>query len=320
MDFIQSVGRLAETGHEPRIDKILEKYGLQVDINTTYVDIGLDEKHPVLRFGDMMAGFQKAGKVKEMWLQDHNATDFRLFWQHLRARRPRHPVYEHHQHRLDKCIPMYLHADEGTGQKRKGLMILQVQPILGKGSRRADDINFSGSTFLSRMLYSVISAKLFSKNKSVLYKLLDHWADDFARYFYSGIPVVINGRAERLYPIVLGLKGDWQGLIKLGRLNRSFLRDSPQKPCPPGICHLCQAGRSGYPWNEFDSRAAWLVDPHALDDEPWRYPSPLLKIPCDVKARFFMVDIFHTCHKGLMGDFAASALETWHCDGLKFHA
>ena len=312
-EFLNSLGRLSETGHEHRLGTILEKHGLQASIETSYVNVGLPDLHPVLRFQDVLAGFEKAGKVRQMLMQDHNFEDFRVFWQHLQKHRGEHPVFQQHGHHLEHCIPMFLHADEGTGQKRKGLMVLQVQPVLAQGSRRAEDVNLSGSTFMTRMLYSVMSGRLYSKKKAVLDKLLEHWAEDFTTYFYSGIRVVIDGKTTRVYPIVLGLKGDWQGLIKLGKLNRSFLRDSPQKDCPPGICHLCQAGRAGFPWNKFDSRAEWLVDPHALDDEPWRQPSPLLRIPCDVKARFYMIDIFHTCHKGIMGDFAASALDPWYC-------
>ena len=318
MDFLTSVARLSETGHEHRLPAILEQHGLQADIKTSFVDIGLPDLHPVLRFQDMVAGFGKAGKATKMILQDHGLDDFAVFWQNLKHSRPTHPVYDQHANHLERCVPMFLHADEGTGQKRKGLMILQVQPALAKGSRRAADINFSGSTFVTRMLYSVLSTHLYNKNKAVLYKLLDHWATDFVNLFYAGVLVVIHGKRQRIYPVVLGLKGDWQGLIKLGRLSRSFLRNSPNKEFPPGVCHLCQAGRAGFPWNKFDARAEWLLDPHALDDEPWQHPSPLLKIPCDVRAGFFMIDIFHTCHKGLMGDFAASALETWWSNGISF--
>ena len=311
MEFLTSVARLSETGHEHRLPAVLEQHGLQAEIQTSFVNIGLPDLHPVLRFQDMMAGFGKAGKAKRMLLQDHDFPDFAVFWQNLRHHRPRHPVYEVHGAHLERCIPMFLHADEGTGQKRKGLMILQVQPVLAKGSRRAADINFSGSSFVTRMLYSVLSTHLYNKNKPVLYKLLEHWANDFENLFYNGCSVVVEGKKQRIFPIILGLKGDWQGLIKLGKLNRSFLRDSPQQAFPPGVCHLCQAGRAGFPWNKFDARAEWLIDPHALDDEPWQHPSPLLKIPCDERAWFFLIDIFHTCHKGVMGDFAASALDAW---------
>ena len=70
------------------------------------------------------------------------------------------------------------------------------------------------------------------------------------------------------------------------------MRDSPSNPSSPEICHLCQAGRAGFPWHHFGDNAAWLLDPQAEYDEPWVHPSPLLLIPCEAGAKFFMIDVF----------------------------
>ena len=142
-EFLESMGRLSETGHEHRLATILEKYGLQAPIETSYVNVGLPDLRPVLRFQDVLAGFEKAGQVRKMLLQDHTFEDFRVFWQNLRTHRGQHPVFRHHQQHLEKCIPMFLHADEGAGQKRKSLLVPQVQPVLAQGSRRAEDVNLA---------------------------------------------------------------------------------------------------------------------------------------------------------------------------------
>ena len=310
--FLEELARLHTTGHEHRLEVLLERYGLQAPIKTSFYDIGLARQHPVLRIQDVLQGLSKAGKLEEIFLQHHTWEDFREFWSLFRNHRPRHPVFSRHPDpdSLSRCVPIFLHADEGSGQKKKGLLVLQFQPVLAKGSRRSSDLNFAGNTFLNRVVYAVLSTTLYNRKNAVLYQLLDHWAADLSCVFESGVPVIIEGKKVTLFPIVLGLKGDLQGLIKCGRLNRSFLRDAPASLNPPGICHLCQAGRNGFPWHRTDIHAEWLRDPHAFDDEPWSVPSPLLKIPCDLGAKFFLVDVFHTAHKGIMGDFAANCLVT----------
>ena len=315
-EFLKSLARLSETGHEHRMGALLEKHGLQAEMTTTWVDIGLASCHPVLRIQDFLRGLSKADKVKEVFLQGHSFADFEAFWKLYAKKDACHPVFTNHGHRLKYAVPLYLHADEGTGQKKKGLLVLQFQPILSKGSRRAADLNTGGSTYLTRALYSVLRVQLYSKKKQVLYKLLESWADDWHSAFFDGIEITVSKRVHRLYPIVLGLKGDWQGLIKIGRLTRHFLRDAPLNPHPVGVCHLCQAGRVGFPWHHNDVDAAWLADVDPEGDLPWLQPSPLLKIPHSSGPQFFLIDIFHTLHKGIYGDFAASALVPvathWH--------
>ena len=206
------------------------------------------------------------------------------------------------------CLCIFI-AMRARGPTKKGLLIMQFQCIMGKGSRRAADLNLAGSTYVTRLLYTVLRQHHYNRQKSVLYKLLQHWVNDWKDAFHDGICVSVAGKSHTIYPIVLGLKGDWPALIKMGRLNRHFGRDAPASQNPPGICHLCRAGRLGFPWHLNDINAAWLLDPHAQDVEPWNAPSPLVEIPSDSGASFYMIDVFHTLHKGVFGDFAASALD-----------
>ena len=166
----------------------------------------------------------------------------------------------------------------------------------------------SGHTLLTRLLFGVMNGKLYKKKKFPLYRLLEHWANQLAEAFETGIEITICKHKYTIYPTVLGAKGDWVDLIKIGRLSRHFLRESPKNQDPPGVCHLCQAGRVGYPWHLNQVGCAWLRDPPDPDDLPWTTPSPLLRIPHDSGPRFFLIDVFHSCHKGVVGDMIASAI------------
>ena len=308
--FLASAARLSETGHSNRIPDLFEQYGLQAKIETTNLDIGLKRLHPVLRVQDLLQTLSVANKLDKIFLQGHSLKDFSTFWSRFYNTKggSQHPVFKYHGDHLQHCVPVYLHCDEGTGPKKRGLLVLQFQPVLGAGSRRGDDLNFSGSTYTNRMLYSVLKTSLYAKQKVVLYKLLQHWSDDWSQAFKDGISVRHNNIRVLLYPIVLGLKGDWAGLVKMGRLTRHFGRDAPLSSSPPGVCHLCKAGQLGYPWHENDVNAAWLLDPSPEASDPWATPSPLMSIPSGGGGRFYLVDIFHTLHKGVYGDFAASAI------------
>ena len=58
--------------------------------------------------------------------------------------------------------------------------------------------------------------------------------------------VLLNGIPTDLHICVLGLKGDWPALTKLGCLTRHHGREASVKD-GAGICHLCLAGQRG-PW------------------------------------------------------------------------
>ena len=308
--FLSKLSRLSHTGHEHRVPRILEDFGLQAAVKVSWLEIGLRRKHPCLHLQDMLKGLSDMDQVGEVFLHGHSFQEFQDFWCLFKKHRPQHPVFLEHEplQRLDKCIPLYLHTDEGTGQKKKALLVAQLQGVLGRGSSRADDLNFTGPTFLTRLLFTVMNARLYQRKKGPLYSLLEHWARNLSECFTSGVRVKIRGKIHRLYPIVFGAKGDWVDLIKVGRLSRHFLRESPKNATPPGVCHLCCAGRAGIPWHENQLGSAWLLHPPAADDLPWRTPSPLLKIPHDNGPKFFLIDAFHTLHKGVFGDMVASSI------------
>lgn len=108
-----------------------------------------------------------------------------------------------------------------------------------------------------------------------------------------------------LYFTLVGFKGDWPALVKLGHLNRHHGRDAKESA---GICHLCRAGQPGFDFNEFSFESMLAA---RTGDLPWDVPSPLTSVvPQDPTQlpKFYKVDIFHTCHKGVMADLCANAI------------
>ena len=308
-EFLNRAERLHSTGHANRLPKVFREFGLQADIPVSFRNIGLTEEHPILRLRDVFTTLDKAGKIREHLLAGNGPEQLKQFWSRYKKMHPDHDVFSTHADNLSACIPMMLHLDEGTSQKKKSVMILSTQIVCGKGSKRAMGHNFLGSTYLSRYLFSVLLGRTYANKKSVLYALFEAWAEDLTDCYQTGVELANTRGFSKLWPVFLNCKGDWPALTKAGRLIRHHLRDSHTNDDGPGICHLCRAGQRNYPWNAFEADAAWL---HADSPLPWSTPSPLSRIPQNPNnlAGFFAIDLFHVCHKGVVADYVASAIAT----------
>jgi hypothetical protein len=134
------------------------------------------------------------------------------------------------------------------------------------------------------------------------------------RCFYDGINVTIDDVPQNIFLVTVAMKGDWPALSKLGNLVRHHGRMTSSRDDGKGICHLCAGGMEGQPWHDisFANMSAMRSGVPA----PWnREPDLTREIPMDpsCKPQFFKVDIFHTCHKGIMADLAANVIVPSFC-------
>lgn len=316
--FFRLASRLARTGHENMLTSHLPQFGLSVDIPITFIDIGLAEKHPVLEVCDYISRIDSLKKMDAL-LMGNRDEQYQTFWENWKGLQPSHPVYVHHKGRLGSCIPVAIHADEGTSVKKKALMVLQVQALMGLGSRRKKTdkmnagLNLLGNSIKTRILFSVLLGRLYSGKKlgnRPLMALVNHLSMQLRALYDSGITVTIDGIQRKIYIVPLGLKGDWPALSKIGSLTRHHGRLTTTKEFGQGICHLCRAGMEGYEsWHIVSYEN--MVATHREAPPPWRKePSLVAKLALDpgCKENFFNIDVFHTCHKGLMADIAANTI------------
>ena len=294
-------------------------------LDVTYINISPDREYPVILPSSYVKALAANQKLNNL-TGGQPLSCLTTFWQKMRPLRPNHPVYELPEDAWKHIIPVYLIADEGRGFKKTGIMVLGFEPILGYGCDVEDEttasepikMNFRGNTFKTRLLFTVVPKAIYNKDATPLHELINQWADDF-RNCFSGLEVNHEDEAIKLRIAVLGLKGDWPALSKLGRLERSYAREA--YPFGKGICHLCSANTSDCPqWHHHDFAVAPWVATMASAELPWipaRECGLTMKIPMepDHKAQFFLVDIFHTCHKGVHADLAGSGIDA----GLTSH-
>ena len=248
------------------------------------------------------------------------SVDFNVveeYWERYYHVDPSHEVFSLPKEARRFTIPMALYADEGQTLKKQAINILAIQPVIGLGTRlyqqhREDDsamgANFAGSTYRTRFLLSCLMKAKYRKSPETLDELVRAIVMDCNYLFEEGLGIQINGQRQSLRVAIVAFKGDWPMLVRMGHLKRHFgrLAFGAKKV---GICHLCNAGKAGIPYHEWDENARWQQT--VFKDSPFtREDGPLALLHQSAnKARLFMYDMFHTCHKGVFAELAGSAIE-----------
>ena len=200
-------------------------------------------------------------------------------------------------------------------------MALSWQPVVGQGTRArkssASDpgSNLLGNSMQTRFLWSVMLSRAYSAAKGFapLVKAFDALGQELAAAF-DGVQIENGGRVETVRLIVVGYKGNWPALTKAGSLQRHHLRQVYSDKPGAGICHMCNADMDGFKnWQD----VSWvnMVRLKASTTLPWKKDPAFiarLNLPQAYKASFYKVDLFHTCHKGLMPDIAANTMAPRH--------
>ncbi|CAE7031242.1 unnamed protein product, partial [Symbiodinium sp. CCMP2592] len=317
--FLSTLHRLRSTGHESRLGDVFEEFGLSANVPLSFVEVGLQKKHPILRVRDFITTLDSKGKL-DLLLCGNTPATYLKFWDTYRKTAPEHPVFGKNRKDLSLSVPVWLHADEGTGPKRRPVMVVQYQPLLGKGtSRGGQGLNYVGNSLTTRFLFSIMAARLYSgplkKNRPLL-KLVHEFALDMGSCYDEPISLPMTPEFEKITLVPLGLKGDLVALNKLGGLTRNFQRDTWSNEDGPGICHLCSAGQLGHAWHDvsYENMLSMRQD----SELPWEStPSLIAELPVDPgnMPGFFRLDVFHIMHKGLLGDVAANTIAAcYDCD------
>eukprot|EP00438_Fugacium_kawagutii_P024461 Skav208075 [mRNA] locus=scaffold1800:26782:28251:- [translate_table: standard] len=226
---------------------------------------------------------------------------------------------------LARCVPFYLHIDEGTGLRKSAVLIVSAQTLFGQETSSRFEAEFStgnhtaagaaaamgrsqfhssrGSSYKSRFLFVCLPKKYYTRKNAWIYnRLLKLLSEECLTLFADGVEVA----GTRFYGVCLGLKADQPAQAKAGCFNRSFQNLGRDKGC----CYECLAGRTVYPFEQISANPRWLA---TIDTAvPWdpASPSPLLAIPHRLyqSATFFKRDPFHLWKQSIGGHFVASAI------------
>ena len=236
-------------------------------------------------------------------------TCFRDFWEAFRLNNPDHKVFQVHSSEvLTRVVPLFLHGDEGRGQKKSPYLVLSMESPIGciprlKGAcgcraymesrpdlpnfgeareylltdevkRRCLDMftNFRSHSYLTRHLLFGARAWILKKNPQILQKLLEIIVDDFNRLMLEGIHIPKHGL---MFAGIAGCKGDMDWHQKIYNLTRCYSK--VQSRDVGMICHACCAAagaNSVHNFDDFSEVPNW--EPTLYTSRPFDEPWPLL--------------------------------------------
>ena len=132
----------------------------------------------------VLGGFEKDDPRSKLLLE--------AFWSTFRIAHSDHWVYDYHSDSLNKCVPYYLHLDEGTGLRKRAVLIYNMQPVFGAETKNNFEELFSstsdrsdlemqrvmlksqahnqrGSPFMSRFLLTILPKRWYTKGFARVY-------------------------------------------------------------------------------------------------------------------------------------------------------
>ena len=206
-EFLTMATRLSTTGHENRLSDQFGSYGLSADIPVKNVDVGLKAMHPVLPVSNTVQTLA-ANRKLDLLLMGNRQKEFEAFWSEWRKLDKHHPIYDVHPASLGSCIPVAVHCDEGTTLKKKGIMVISWQCLMGRGTTKRKSTqqepgcNMVGHSLTSRFLWSVMLTRLYTGKKlknRPLHTLIEHLSQELSDAFYYGCEVSLSEESQRFF-------------------------------------------------------------------------------------------------------------------------
>lgn len=145
----------------------MAKHGLRLDVPISYAEVGGDKSYPFLDATSWIETLDKNSKLDRL-IGTCGTTSFsstlKSFWANYKLDHCSHEIFSSDL-KLEDCIPIYLHGDEGTTYKKDGALCLSFQSPLGRGTSTTklgqldgiDDtirqkMNYLGHAFETRFL------------------------------------------------------------------------------------------------------------------------------------------------------------------------
>ena len=217
-----------------------------------------------------------------------------MFWGAFKHIYPSHPVFRSHSGRLDACIPVKVHIDEGTGLRKRPVYQFSWGPIMS--CSRASWNRYFFWSCITNESYKQWHCG-YEKGNKILDELAAHFADQARSVFER--PITSKSGLD-VYLVFVGHEGDLPAQARSHHLVRNL------NCLPNPLCPWCNADDRNLPFSDFKPTAKWR---HTIGNErPWNSESPLHSIPGAHSEEFLCKDLFHLCHLGAVRGFGINLL------------
>lgn len=232
---------------------------------------------------------------------------------------------------LPHSIPLRLHLDEGTGQRKRPVLIVQISSVASHG--HSLDTHYLVTVVPSRLYYKtrtnrgvIINHTVWCILRFVVWSLKQLMIGKWPRVWFTGEPIRGHGLRAAMAGSAFkspwracyaGCKGDWKGLREAYAMPRHYNAAY--------CCFHCWASQTSSPtlWTDLSDEAGWRLTTESTEDylaaTPDMEKSPLLELPGWGKSMVLIGDLLHVLfHRGCAADFVASMVVEC-CDRGVFH-
>ncbi len=127
---------------EEGVAQIFGQHGLRFEVQMSYNTIGEITDFPWLRPSSYLKALVRNNEFHRLlggYPLEKSEITLKTFWNRYKRQFPSHALFQDpvKSASLQKCIPLYVHGDEGTTYKKKGVLVIGFQSPIGYGSRHA---------------------------------------------------------------------------------------------------------------------------------------------------------------------------------------
>ena len=328
---VQRLAAISLSHSEAGVHKVLSESGCKLDVPLDFVDLPTQKAVPYVKMSNWIQFLGQTERLHYLVGTSNGKLRQELckeFWHRWSCIRPNHPIFcmaRENKLRLEDCIPILHHGDEGRTYRRMPIMIISSHGLLGKGCKQSKIkkdlpvaenpmfLNFLGSTVTTHYIFCALPHTLYKNCPEALDLMLQLYANDAKDVATKGVDITEDGATKRLHFWTVGVKGDLPYLGRAGQFTRSFSncpKKSFSKKASTGICWQCSAGDERLdiqlPWEDFRSTARWMGSIGA--NPGYSSSAPLLTIPHDNGYELYRADLWHVFHLGCGKSFSASAI------------
>lgn len=126
------------------MSRTFAKHGLRLDIEISNGKVGNDRKYPYIKVASFIKALDKEGKLNKLIglgrtvdTLDKAGPGLEKFWTKYRISHSGHEVFslaDSGELDLKRCLPVFIHGDEGTTYKKDGCFVVSFHSPLGRGT------------------------------------------------------------------------------------------------------------------------------------------------------------------------------------------
>ena len=296
---------LSQSNKETKLLNQIRNLGYMLETPVKHVTVDYPSGsalHPIIPVVNLATEILRRYPEKLLFGYGHDSLDmacamFARFWAMFQKLQPDHPIYSDRNRRscLERCIPVFCHADEGTSFRRTGILQVMWGPVL------KSHFNSDHHAFLFTSLHTDVY-KSANRGYELGNMCLDSLIKAFTAEANAGYTngVAVASEQQPMYLVFVAQEGDLPAVAKLYHCYRSYAH------VPNSCCFWCEANDREKPYADFRRTAAWR--PTVNMSLPWRNLAPAHVLVGANRALFLAKDIFHVFHLGIARTCVASVL------------